>query len=66
MHWDFSSSSNRKAAIEMIKATKPYLVIGSPPCTAWFMLQRPGKNRPGHEERLRRDQEQARVRFEFC
>ena len=30
------------------------------------MLQHLGKNKPGHEERLRRDQEQARVHLEFC
>ena len=66
MHWDFSVASNRKAAIEMIRETKPYLIIGSPPCTAWSMLQHLGKNKPGHEERLRRDQEQARVHLEFC
>ena len=32
--WDFSVPRYRREAMELIKATKPFLVIGSPPCTA--------------------------------
>ena len=37
--WDFSREDHRRRAWRLIKETKPYMVIGSPPCTMFSMLQ---------------------------
>ena len=37
--WDFTSEADRKRAWKCIKETKPYMLIGSPPCTMFSMLQ---------------------------
>ena len=37
--WDFSQGDARREALQLVNATKPYLLIGSPPCTAWSLLQ---------------------------
>ena len=37
--WDFSMRSDRKKAVEMILREDPWLVVGSPPCTMFSMLQ---------------------------
>ena len=38
--WDFSKASHRKAAWERIRAEDPYVIVGSPPCTLFSVLQR--------------------------
>ena len=37
--WDFSKSEDRKRAIKYINEKKPFLVVGSPPCTLFSVLQ---------------------------
>ena len=37
--WDFNIEENRKKAWAKIKEESPYLLIGSPPCTYFSMLQ---------------------------
>jgi hypothetical protein len=37
--WDFTRPQDRKRAWERIRAEKPFLVIGSPPCTMFSRLQ---------------------------
>ena len=37
--WDFDRKAHRDAAIELIRRTKPKLVIGSPDCTMYSSLQ---------------------------
>ena len=37
--WDFSREEHRRKAWNLIKSTKPYMLIGSPPCTMFSMLQ---------------------------
>jgi hypothetical protein len=37
--WDFTRPADRKRAWERLRAEKPFLVIGSPPCTMFSRLQ---------------------------
>ena len=37
--WNFSKSSDREEAVKYIRENRPTWVIGSPPCTAFSMLQ---------------------------
>ncbi len=37
--WDFTRPSDRKRALERIRAEEPFLVVGSPPCTMFSRLQ---------------------------
>ena len=43
--WDFGKASMRDRALNMVRETAPFLVIGSPPCTAFGRLQAINKNR---------------------
>ena len=36
--WDFLKATDRREAMARIREQKPYLVIGSPPCTAFSRL----------------------------
>jgi hypothetical protein len=37
--WDFTRPSDRRRAWDRLRAEKPYLVVGSPPCTMYSRLQ---------------------------
>ena len=37
--WDFTKSSCRQRAWEMVQSGEPFMLIGSPPCTAFSSLQ---------------------------
>ena len=37
--WDFSQISCQREAVALINETRPFCVIGSPPCTPWSTLQ---------------------------
>ena len=43
--WDFSKEEMRKKAMKLARESKPFLVIGSPPCTAFSKLQNLNANR---------------------
>ena len=43
--WDFSKSACRERAMALVVKSKPYMLIGSPPCTAFSILQNINKNR---------------------
>ena len=47
--WDFTKSEARQRAWEMISKGKPFLLIGSPPCTAFSSLQNLSKNKRSAE-----------------
>ena len=55
--WDFSKSEDRQRARKEIAATRPYLVIGSPPCTWYSIAQRYNQGRLTAAEWRRRDVE---------
>ena len=64
--WDFAKSSDRRRALELQQAQKPYLLIGSPPCTAWSNLQNLNRCRPGGQEKVDEAQRKAKVHMLFC
>ena len=37
--WDFSRADHRRVAIETLVREKPWIVVGSPPCTAFSVIQ---------------------------
>ena len=68
--WDFSVRSDRRKAVEMILREDPWLVVGSPPCTMFSLLQNLNVHKYGHmEERKRAFEEKKRAAEEhvkFC
>ena len=64
--WDFSRPSCRTKARELLKFQKPYLLIGSPPCTAYSNLQAFNRIRPGGDAKVDEAQRRARVHLMFC
>ena len=66
--WDFSKSSDRVRAIKYIKDVKPYLVVGSPPCTLFSVLQSLNLHKNGAEWRQEFEirKQQAIKHVEFC
>ena len=45
MPWDLSIHADRERARDLIRTTRPLMVIGSPPCTAFSNLQGLSKNK---------------------
>ena len=64
--WDFSKASCRTRALEMLRVQKPYLLIGSPPCTAYSNLQNLNRCRQGGNAKVDAAQQRARVHLIFC
>ena len=64
--WDFSKSRCRIKARELLRFQKPYLLIGSPPCTAYSNLQIWNRRRPGGDAKVDEAQRRARVHLVFC
>ena len=64
--WDFTKVEHRKRALALVRDKRPYLLIGSPPCTAWSNLQNLNRCKPGGNEKVDAAQAKARVHLEFC
>ena len=64
--WDFSKPSHRTRAMRLVNERRPYLLVGSPPCTAYSNLQNLNKCRPGGEEKVAAAQLKAQVHLDFC
>ena len=47
--WDFSKAAVRDRALRLVKESQPFLIIGSPPCTAFSQLQAINKGRRSAE-----------------
>ena len=66
--WDFSKNADRQRAISYIKENRPFLVVGSPPCTLFSVLQ--GLNLYKNGEKWRQEfevrKQQAIQHVEFC
>ena len=43
--WDLSKHAVRERVRKLVRTTKPFLLIGSPPCTAFSSLQNLSKNK---------------------
>ena len=67
--WDFTKKSCREKAMELVRQDKPYLLIGSPPCTKFSILQNLVRGKGlTHEQRdkFERDLAQAVKHVNFC
>ena len=66
--WDFSKAADRRRAIEQIKTQKPFVIVGSPPCTLFSILQGLNKHRLGKkwEEEFEERKKGAIRHVEFC
>ena len=51
--WDFGRAGDRLKLWRLTKRDRSYVIIGSPPCTVWSLLQNLSRGKPGGEERLR-------------
>ena len=64
MPWDFSKKEQRHKAKSMVIEQKPWLLIGSPPCTMFSILQNLNKNRSSGE--YEKKYEEAMKHVGFC
>ena len=68
--WDFTKAEDRRRAWKKIKEEDPYLVIGSPPCTLFSLLQElninNNKNKIGWMEEFHRRKLEAIEHIDFC
>ena len=68
--FDFTKAEDRQRAWDQIKAEDPYLLVGSPPCTLFSMLQElnlaVNKNKPGWMEEFNRRKAEAIEHIRFC
>ena len=64
--WNFAKASDRLKCWKLLRRDRPYLLIGSPPRTAFSSPQNLSKGKPGEEERQNKLLEEARIHFECC
>ena len=68
--YNFDLAADRKRAVDQINADKPTILVGSPPCTMFSVLQNlavaVNKDKPGWMEAWQRKLDQARRHIKFC
>ena len=68
--WDFNREDHKRQAWNKVRDEAPYLLIGSPPCTYFSVLQELNKavhgDKPGWQERLDIEKDKAIRHVEFC
>ena len=65
LDWNFDVKSIREKALRKLKVEQPMLLIGSPMCKAFSVLQGLNRKRMG-EEKFHRMLEHARIHLRFC
>ena len=65
MPWDFSKSGKRSKAMRIIRETRPYMVIGSPCCTAFSAWQALNALKTKDPEKMRRAMARAVKHIDF-
>jgi len=63
--WDFSKSGKRNKALKMVRRDEPYMVIGSPHCTAFTTWQALNEARSSNPDEMRRARNRAIKHIEF-
>ena len=63
--WNFSNAEKRAKAVRLQEEQKPFLLIGSPPCTAFTTLFQSSWNRMPKDEQRAKIRETI-VHVEFC
>ena len=68
--WDFNREDHKRQAWSKIRDEAPYLLIGSPPCTYFSVLQELNKavhgDKPGWQARFDAEKDKAIKHVEFC
>ena len=68
--WNFDRDDHKKLAWKRVKEDAPYLLIGSPPCTYFSVLQELNKavhgKKPGWQQKFDIEGEKAIKHVEFC
>ena len=68
--WDFNIEDHKRKALAAIRNEQPFLLIGSPPCTYFSMLQELNIAVNGHKEgwmeKFNKEKEKAKRQVEFC
>ena len=68
--YDFTKASDRKRAWDKIKDEDPFLLVGSPPCTLFSILQElnlaVNRDKPGWLEEFERRKAEAIEHIRFC
>jgi len=64
--WDFRKASDRKEALEAIRSQKPFLVIGSPPCTPFSVLNTRWNHRRMDPVKVKRQVAEGRMLLGFA
>ena len=63
--WDLSKRNVRERVLRLVQETKPFMLIGSPPCTAFSSLQ--NLRRQGRDPaRMAKELEDAKKHVRFC
>ena len=66
LRWDFTKASDRLKVWKLIRRERPYIIVGSPPCTMCSSLQNIARAKPGGEQRCQEKLGEAMVNLEFC
>ena len=68
--WDFDLEDHRKQAWKLVTSEQPFLIIGSPPCTLFSLLQELAKAQHGHNavrvQNFNEKMRKATAHVEFC
>ena len=64
--WDFSRRSCRKKAWNRLQSERPYMLVGSPPCTAWSIIQNLNARTPEGAAKLNNAKKKALIHLQFC
>ena len=64
--WDFSKRSCRKEAWRLLQEQRPYMLVGSPPCTAYSILQNLNMLTKEGWEKVKETRRRAEVHLRFC
>ena len=64
--WDFLEAADRREALARIREQKPYLVIGSPPCTSFCSLNERWNYKRMDPEEVRRRRAEGNVLLGFA
>ena len=63
--WNFSIKRHRDEAVQMVLELEPYMLIGSPPCTMFSILQNGNKHRHTPEA-WKQMMAKAEIHLNFC
>ena len=64
--WDITKTPCGKKAWARPQKEKPYMLVGSPPCTCWSVIQNLNARTPAGRQRVDRAKRAALVHLQFC